>query len=320
MPTKSRCFTPVRGKAMRVTKVDACGRPVYGDDTSVVTDGFVTINFTANIEDGEEINVTNAAGARCVYEPACSTLLGYEVEIEFCRVDPALFALMTGQEAIVDPETGDAIGFKVCTDVSMCGEGFALEVWTGSPNAANACDSDQADAVPGGYILLPFLQGGTFGDFTIENAEVTFTLQGANTKDGSAWGAGPHPVEYNPETSSLGPLRSTTVTSCDHLIVMQTTVAPPTPYCGPVPTLDPSDTPVESVTVAPGATDLAVTFAAMPDATDPFWVDFGDGEWDYSADGAPLEHEYARAGTFTAVVYRGATAASTTVTVPLTTS
>lgn len=313
--TISRCFTPVRGKAMRVTELDGCGAPILGDNTSVVSKGFVTISVTANVEDGEEINVTNAAGERCVYEPACPTLLGFEVEIEFCRVDPALFAILTGQEPIIDPDTGDIIGFKVCTTKSACDSGFALEVWTGSPGTK--CDPSQVGGQAGGYILFPFLQGGTFGDFTIENAEITFTVQGAATKDGSAWGTGPHPVEYDPETASYGPLRSTSVTDCDHLVVTQTTTPPPTAYCGPVPTLNPTDDPVVSLTTAPGATENSVLFEPTPASADPFWVDFGDGEWDYSEDGSALEHEYASRGTYTVTIYRGATMVSTDITVPL---
>jgi len=59
---QSRCFSPVRGRAMRVTRLDGCGRPVYGDGSVGVSDGFVSVAFTANTDEGEEINVTNAAG------------------------------------------------------------------------------------------------------------------------------------------------------------------------------------------------------------------------------------------------------------------
>lgn len=316
MPTKSRCFTPVRGRAMRVTKVDGCGRPVLGDDTSIVSDGFVSIALSANTDDGTEINVTNAAGKRCVYEPACPSLLGYGLEIQFCRVDPYLFAMMTGQQPVVDPESGDAIGFKICTDIDMCGEGFALEVWTGAPGTT--CDEGQtAEAVAGGYLLLPFLQGGTFGDFTIENDAVSFTVTGAATKDGSLWGAGPHAVEWDPATSAYGPLRSTTVTSCDHLVVMQTSTPPPTPYCGPIPTLDPTVPGATGATVAKGSGTLDAVFTITPSGADPFWVDFGDGEWDFSDDGSPLNHSYLVAGSYSAVIYRGPSMIFKTVDVPL---
>jgi hypothetical protein len=309
---------------MRVTKVDACGRPVYGEDSGVVTKGFVSISFTANTDEGEEINVTNAAGDTCVRDTPCPKFLNYGVEIEFCNVDPYLFALMSGQDVITVPEldengdpTGNetAIGFAVCTDNDACKQGFSLEAWTGAPGVDCPDDADAA-AVPGGYILLPFVQGGVVGDFTIENDAVSFTITGAATKDGSKWGSGPYAVQADPATGAPAQL-STAVRSCDHLVVMQTTVAPPNPYCGPIPVLDPSGAAVTGLDVTPGADENGAIFAPDPAGDDPYWVDFGDGTWDYDGDGAPLEHTYETPGSYTVTVYRGATSYQTTITVPV---
>jgi hypothetical protein len=303
MPVKSRCFAPVRGKAMRATKVDGCGVPIYGDANSVTTEGFVSISLTANTDEGEEILVTNAAGNTCVRDTPCPKFLNYGVEIEFCNVDPYLFAMLTGQDVILDPATGDAIGFTVSTAADACAQGFALEAWTGAPGAA--CDTS-GGAAPLGYILLPFVQGGVFGDFTIENGAISFTVTGAVTKDGSTWGAGPYAVEDND-------VLSTPVTTKEHLRVMTTTTPPPLGYCGPLPVLDPSADAITSVTATPLL--LEATFDAVPTAVDPWWVDFGDGEWDYSEDGSPIAHTYATAGTYTYTAYRGSSVFNGPVTV-----
>lgn len=296
----SRCFSPVRGRAMRVTKLDGCGRPVYGDESVAVSEGFVSVSFTANTDEGEEINVTNAAGKTCVREVPCSTFLGYGVEIEFCQVDPALLSLLTGQSAVVD-STGATSGFRVNSEISACDSGFALEVWTGVPGVA--CDESSAgnpDAIPSGYILLPYLQGGVFGDFTIENGAISFTVTGANTKTGSAWGVGPYNVMRT--SGGLAPL-ATPIGRGDHLHVEFTDVANPTAFCGTQPLLDPSAD--DLTAVAADATDLSVEFSATPTGADPWWVDFGDGTWDYSDDGSDLTHVYATAGTYSWTAYRG---------------
>jgi hypothetical protein len=296
----SRCFSPVRGNAMRVTKLDGCGRPIYGDDSVGVSDGFVSVAFTANTDEGEEINVTNAAGKTCVREVPCPTFLGYGVEIEFCQVDPALLALLTGQPSVLD-DTGAASGFRVNSDVSACDSGFALEVWTGVPGVG--CDESAnaaPDASPAGYILLPYLQGGIFGDFTIENGAISFTVTGANTKVGSAWGVGPYNVLRT--ASGTGPLAKP-IERGDHLHVEFTDVANPVAFCGTQPLLDPTAPELASVTAT--ATDLSVSFAATPAGTDPWWADFGDGTWDYSDDGSALVHDYATAGTYTWKAWRG---------------
>jgi hypothetical protein len=295
---QSRCFSPVRGRAMRVTKLDGCGRPVFGDGSVGVSDGFVSVAFTANTDEGDEINVTNAAGKVCVREVPCPTFLGYGIEIEFCNADPALFALLTGQEPVVDAD-GVAVGFRVNSDISACDSGFALEVWTGVPGVA--CDETTSpDAVPGGYLLLPYLQGGIFGDFTIENDAISFTVTGAATKTGSGWGVGPYDVTRN--ANVLAPLGAP-IANGDHLHVQYTDVAPPPAYCGTQPLLDPTAPALTGVTTVVDV--LEVTFTSVPAGTDPWSVDFGDGTWDYSADGAAIVHEYAAPGTFKAVARRG---------------
>ena len=89
----TKCASFVRGRVLRATRLDGCGRPVLGDDSVVVSKGWTSVAYTANTDDGEEINVTNAAGETCVREPAKPKFLGYTVEITFCNVDPDVFAL-----------------------------------------------------------------------------------------------------------------------------------------------------------------------------------------------------------------------------------
>jgi hypothetical protein len=283
---------------MRVTRLDGCGRPVYGDGSVGVSDGFVSVAFTANTDEGTEINVQNAAGKTCVREVPCPTFLGYGVEVQFCNADPALFAILTGQEPVLD-EDGVAVGFRVNSDISGCDSGFALEVWTGVPGVA--CDtSTSSDAEPGGYLLLPYLQGGIFGDFTIENDAISFTVTGAQTKTGSGWGTGPYDVTR--AGGQPAPLADP-IDKGDHLHVQYVDVAPPPAFCGTQPLLDPTDPALTGVSTA--VDELEVTFTPAPTGGDPWYVDFGDGTWDYNAAGTAIVHEYEAPGTYKAVGHRG---------------
>lgn len=307
---KSRCFAPVRGRALRVTRLDGCGRPVYGDGSVAVSEGFISVGFTGNNTETEAIEVTNANGRNCVNVPSATNFQNYTLEIQFCQVDPAVFALLTGQEVITDETTGDLIGFSVNSDIDTESTGFALEVWTGTPGGG-AC-SDEASQGQFGYLLVPFAQGGTLGDFTVENGAITFTVSGAQTKVGSAWGRGPYDVQLIGGIAS--PLERP-VLSADHLRVLLTEVAPPEGYCGTRPLLDPDAQDVESITATPDETDpLAFSFSPTPAGTDPMWYDFGDGTWDYTEDGT-IEHAYDDIGTYTVYGYRGGTSAMIEVTV-----
>ena len=178
--TITRTLSPVKGRKMRATRLDGCGRPILGDDSMVVTKGFISVGFTANTSESDEINVTNAAGERCVYEASVTSLLGYGIEIQFCNVDPELLSIMTGQPVVLSADGETVIGFDVDTKISLDNSNFALELWAGA-QAGDACQSDGSQG-QFGYILLPYLTGGILGDFSVENGAVTFTVTGANTK------------------------------------------------------------------------------------------------------------------------------------------
>jgi len=212
-------FPLVRGRTMRVTKTDGCCAPAYGPDNMIVTDGFVSVALTANINTPDEIVITNANGKTCVRDAGCPEFQGYGVEITFCEVSPCLFSIVTGQPTVLDVN-GDVVGFRMNSSVSVCDSGFALEVWMGVPGVA--CTGDQGGF---GYLLLPCLQGGVIGDFTIENAAITFTVTGANTKAGNGWGTGPYEV-VDDGTGTAAYLPNP-LDPDDHLYVSFTTIPPP---------------------------------------------------------------------------------------------
>ena len=169
--------------------------------------------------------MTNAAGKVCISDEPCPTFTGYDIAVEFCGVDPALIDIMTGQPIVNDAQDV-AVGFRMNSAVDACDSGFALEVWSSVPAAV--CEPGQEGSF--GYFLVPFVKGGIIGDFTIANDVVNFSLAGAKSKDGSAWGVGPYDVARD-ENSLAGPLL-TPIDVNDHLDMELTTVAPPDAACG----------------------------------------------------------------------------------------
>lgn len=217
----SQCFSLVRGRALRVTKLDGCGSVVRGPASTVTTDGFISVGLTANTDEGESISVTNAAGRVCILDEPCPVFTGYSIEVAFCGVDPDLFSLMTGQPVIKDAAGANAVGIRINSQINLCDSGFAMEMWSNVPIAA--CDASGSASY--GYFLIPFVKGGTLGDVSIENGAINFTLTGAKSKDGSEWGVGPYNVVRN-ASGSAAPL-ATPVDPGDHLHLEVTTVAPP---------------------------------------------------------------------------------------------
>lgn len=219
MTTKK--FALVRGFAMRATRLDGCGRPVLGPDSVITSEGFITIGLTANTEAGDAISQTNAAGKVCILDTPAPRFTGFTGAISFCGVDPELLSMLTGQPVVMSADGTNIVGFDIESDVDLTGTGFALEIWSKVPVAA--CDASGGESY--GYMVVPFMQGGSLGDITVENAAVNFNLAGAASKDGNEWGVGPYDVVRD-EAGNPGPL-NTALRTTNHFHLELTTVPPP---------------------------------------------------------------------------------------------
>lgn len=306
-------MSPLKGKRVRVTRLDECGRPVYGDDAQVVTSGFITTTFTANTSETDEIRIVNANGDTCLLEPSQQSIEGYSLEIQFCDVDPDLFNMMTGVSVLFDAD-GTAVGFEQDTAIDMSSFGFAFELWTGI-KTDEGCG--EVGEVPYGYMLLPFLKGGVIADFTVENGALNFTVTGATTRKGNGWGVGPYDVQKD-ELGNANKLLQAVSQSASFRF-METFVAPPASVPGSRPALDPDWTTLTSVTAITTPASLEVDFEVAPNIVlgEGVWYDFGDGTWDYVEDNdGDTTHTYASAGTYTVRASANGVWVQTTVTVP----
>ncbi|QIG59038.1 major tail protein [Microbacterium phage Fransoyer] len=302
----------MRGRLARATRVDACGRVVFGEASQAVSKGFITAAWTVNTVETAAIEQENANGERCIYEGAKTRFVSYSLVLTFCEVDPEFFSLVTGQRVILDAD-GNAAGFAINSDVDLGDRGFALEIWAGAPRDNAACADPNAQGSYG-YFLAPFLKGGLLGDYTVENGAINFTITGAVTQDGNGWGVGPYNVTLD-SASALSPLLEPLEPN-DHKIMIWVPVAPPEPFYGTRPLLDPTSTPVTALAAAEGGAPTEATFTFTGAAGEYVWIDFGDGEWDYVLASEGASHSYAKNGTFTAKASSNGTWVSTPVEIP----
>ena len=205
-------FTPIRGKKIRVTELDECGK-ILATSKYLVTDGFVTVTLTPNVEDGTSIQVRKASGAMCVNEQGNPSFSNFGVELEFCGVNSELLPMVSNAEEY------ETTGFTV-PEGEMTGR-FALELWTGI--AGVACGSTGEAS---GYLLLPLVASGTLGDVTVSGEDaITFSLTNAYTKGGNTWGKGRFKVVAG--SGGSADVLPTALDSLDHLLMTYTEVAPP---------------------------------------------------------------------------------------------
>lgn len=226
MPTK--CYAPVRGSVIRVTRLDACGNPDPGASAVVVSKRVSSVTIDEVTEDGTNIRDRNFADELCVVDDSFTQILGYTAEIALCGVDPDLISLFTGQPVVTNA-AGDVVGFDATTDVNLDSFGFSIEVW--SRIAGAACDT--SGNRQWGYTVFPFLKGGRLGGFSFENAAVQFTISGAQTRDGNGWGVGPYDVDRS-AANAPAPLNSA-LGANTHYRSMLVTLDPPEAACGSFP-------------------------------------------------------------------------------------
>ncbi|WP_019549828.1 hypothetical protein [Streptomyces sulphureus] len=313
------CPSLLRGKALRATRLDACGRPVYGPCAQVVSDGFVTISMSPETEEGDAITVTKANGQQCVNEPGTETLSYHGLEMEFCEVDPDLVQIMNPSFEIYRDAEGNAIGWDESTEMRT-DIGYALELWTDVYSGdADACSGTGAQG-QWGYLLLPWVVGAIPGDLEITNDAVSFNFNG-RTKVGSGWRRGPYNVQAG-EGGVPGPMLKPVGPKVPRRFFV-TTIRPPEPECGcqPVdrPTPDPADLYITGL--ASESDRKTVRLRADNHGFGPVMINWGDdSDPQEAADGAWITHVYDEDGEYTITACDKETpviCTSRTITVPL---
>lgn len=197
-----------------------CVPPSSGTpDSYVVSDSFINLSLTAELEEPDEFTVKLANGKLCINEIGVATLKRYTVEVSLCNADPDLFEIIGGVNKVLD-FNGDVVGYEVDEDLAF-GSKFSLEFWTRVP--IDQCDPSGNNTYV--YWLLPCLQNGRVGDITIENGPLEFTFT-ADALPSHAWGQGPYDVVAQDALNTPGPLLAP-ISLKTALHVQTTTIDPP---------------------------------------------------------------------------------------------
>lgn len=228
-------FGVVKGRRMRVTRVGNCGVPEAGQQSTIVTKGFITAKWAKVNKDASDLEQQNAEGELCIVDRTPPELKWFDVELVLCKVSPVLLSFFTDDPLVLD-YANKPVGFRSAKSVKVSG-GAAVEIWagTGADDCAIPVDDTAlegaASAERFGYFLSPFIKEGTIGDIEIGASVMNLTVKGI-TAAAPMWGKGPYDVVAKDATNAAGRLLEPF--GMEHLHVQSTTIAPPAVTAGAV--------------------------------------------------------------------------------------
>lgn len=160
----------IKGNVVRLTRLDACGNPIVGSCSTVVSECFISVTLSGEYESGDEFVQKSAWGSLCIDDKDPDILKRVNVSISFAELNPDSLDIITDSNPVVD--SGTTIGSTWGATANS--SAFALEVWTKATGVA--CSTT---APLWGYFLVPFIKNGKLdGDLTIENGVLNVSVMG----------------------------------------------------------------------------------------------------------------------------------------------
>lgn len=182
----TKVLKSIKGRALRITRLDECGAPVPGPCSTIVSHSFVSVTLSAEVESGEEQSQKNAWGEYCVNDKDPDITKWVNTSIVLCEIHPDILDVIGGANPVI--VGGDTVGVTFGPQAPTAA--FAIEVWT-KKSGSGACGD--GGVLEWGYFVVPWIRNGRIdGDVTIENAPLNLTLVGEGIGASGDWGVGPY--------------------------------------------------------------------------------------------------------------------------------
>jgi hypothetical protein len=169
----------VSGLALRASKLAVSGAPLAGVDTAYVTSKFMTLGFTPEYTEGDEVEEKAADGSVCVYFKLPDILKRVTFTLTICAPSPELTEILVGGTLLDDGGSPpDIVGYaSPLTGVESTPFGISLEVWSRAVEGGRLADPN-----PYWWWVFPSVQMRLSGERVLENGMLANTFEG--------WGVG----------------------------------------------------------------------------------------------------------------------------------
>lgn len=218
MATFTKCYTPIKGRVLRVTLLDTCGNVVTGaSGAQIVASGFTQVSSSAQYDTGDRTVNRTADDELCVNDKAPDILTNFELDMMFCLFDPGLVAnTVSPARLLTYSESPTGTGFALAEGAATTH--WSLEVWQ-RVSGRQACTS--GGLTQWVYNAWPHLTDGKIGDYLISSAPSVLEIQANSLAVSPNWTIG---------NTWLGAGAVSVVP--DHWFQNLTTATPPTAACG----------------------------------------------------------------------------------------
>lgn len=169
---------------VRITRVDADGRVIAGDN-SYVSDKPISVTLNPNIETGNTFSVRNGCGCGIARKKAPDVFNWFEFEFTEAALEPVMQSFLLGADTI---DSGlDAVGVNYPGQLACDADepAVALEYWT-----QHIVGSAQDSALPWIHWVFPatiwHLGNNTFAE------DITQPVVAGFSRTNAMWGDGPY--------------------------------------------------------------------------------------------------------------------------------
>jgi hypothetical protein len=181
----TKILKSIKGKTVRLTRLDSCGNVVEGSCSTLVSDCFINVTLSGEFEAGDEYIQKSAWGELCINDKDPDILKRVNVSVQFAEINPDALDILTAANPVISG--GNTIGASWGTDPNE--SAFALEVWT----KRTGVDCGEGSSQEWGYFVVPFVRNGKIdGDLTVENAALTMTVMGEGFPAPASWADTPY--------------------------------------------------------------------------------------------------------------------------------
>lgn len=171
----------ITGQKLRITRLNSDGTTMVGPSASYVTDGFISLTLTPEMEAGTDIVQKNAAGVSYATYKTADTIKRVTVAVGIVNPDPELTEIISGGTIL-----GASQGWAApLSGTDPTGNGVSIEVWSKAiVNGKPAVDN------PYWHWLVPFANIYQTGARVIQEGMLSTEFSGWGVGN-SAFGSGP---------------------------------------------------------------------------------------------------------------------------------